>query len=124
MEFRDVLPPRCPPEEAQEITAETELFRLVKNDPPTAADFLSWQTLYPNRSFASNPCQACGLSVLRTHYDCVAYLKLPNLRGSRICRIRLARGHGRLQQTGKLPHHTWWPHRAFNHAASCEVIAA
>ena len=39
--FRDDLPSGCPPVGAREVTSEESVFRLVRNNPPTANDFQS-----------------------------------------------------------------------------------
>lgn len=124
MEYRDALPAGCPPDEAEDIAAETEIYRLVWSSPAKEDDFLSQQTLNPNRTFGSAGCMARGLSVRRTQAACEQMLKLPRFAGARVCRVRLLAGHGSIQQTGKAQHYTWWPHRDFNHATCTEVIAA
>ena len=124
MEYRDALPAGCPPDEAEEIAATTDIYRLVRNNPPSADDFLSQQSLNPSRSFGSAGCMARGLSVRRTKSACELMLKLPRFTGASVCLVRLMPGHGRIQQTGKAQHYTWWPHRGFNHATCTQIIAA
>jgi hypothetical protein len=50
--------------------------------------------------------------------------KLPCLRGSRVCAVRLGAGAGRLLQTFRPSHHTWWPFAAFDILGHCEGEAA
>ncbi len=124
MEYRDSLPSGCPPDEAEEIRVATDIFRVVWNSPVKAEDFHSCQTLRPMTNFGTNSCIARGLSVLRSKTACADMLKLPKFQKGYICRIRLNPGDGRIQQTGRARHHTWWPHRMFDHNTSCSVVAA
>ena len=91
-----------------------EVFRLVRNTPPTLDDFRSQRAERPEAIFQVSECQARGLSVLADRSDSERALKLPVLRGRLICRLRLDVGAGRIQQTGRPSHHTWWPLAAFD----------
>lgn len=125
MSYRVPLPEGCPPVAADQITALREVFRLVRHDPPTVDDFRSQRAEKPDQVFAGvTECQARGLSVFAERQDSVKALKLPNLRGSLICRVRLESGAGRIQQTGRPSHHTWWPLAAFDLLAHARVETA
>jgi hypothetical protein len=55
MQFRDHLPPDCPPSDA--ISAVIEVYCLVSGDPPVENDFLSYDThhtWWPNREIDSS----------------------------------------------------------------------
>jgi hypothetical protein len=119
MTFREPLPEGCPPEEAEEIALPREVFRLVRNNPPTLDDFRSQRAEKPNAVFQVTECQARGISVFADRRDSERALKLPVLRGRLICRVRLEAGAGRIQQTGRPSHHTWWPLAAFDIMAHC-----
>jgi hypothetical protein len=123
MDFREPLPAGCPPPESAEITAEQVVFRLVRSLPPTADDFRSHRLIHPVKPFP-NECFARGLSVHTVRRDSELAAKLPTLRGSRICVVRLKAGAGRLQQTFRPSHHTWWPFAAFDILSHCEGEAA
>ena len=98
MSYRDSLPDGCPPDAAEEITASREVFRLVRTNPPTAADFLSQRQEKPDRAFPGvTECQACGLSVFAEKKDAARVLKLPHLRNRRLGRVILSAGAGRIQ---------------------------
>lgn len=109
MSYREPLPEGCPPEEAEEIAESREVFRLVRNNPPRFDDFRSQRAEKPDAVFQVTECQARGLSVFADRRDSERALKLPTLRGRLICRLRLEPGAGRIQQTGRPSHHTWWP---------------
>ncbi len=121
MIYREPLPEGCPPDAADEIAAAREVFRLVRNNPPTPDDFQSQRAEKPEAVFHISECQARGLSVFAQRRDSERALKLPTLRGRLICRLRLEAGAGRIQQTGRPTHHTWWPLAAFDVLAHCGV---
>ena len=121
MSYRELLPEQCPPEAAEEITTPREVFRLVRNNSPTLDDFKSQRAEKPDAIFNVTECQARGLSVFTEHRDSERALKLPRLRGCLICQLQLEAGAGRIQQTGRPSHHTWWPLAEFDILAHCGV---
>ena len=125
MSYREHLPDGCPPDEAEEINTQREVFRLVRNRTPTEEDFRSQRAERPGHTFRGvTECQARGLSVHTDRRDTERALKLPNLRGRFICRLRLEAGAGRIQQTGAPSHHTWWPLADFDILSGCNVEAS
>ena len=124
MNYREELPEGCPPDDAEDIVASREVFRLVRTSPPTEEDFISKRAENPDRDFGNiSECQARGLSVFAERGDSQKALKLPNLRGRLICRVALEAGAGHIQQTGRRSHHTWWPLADFDILAHCVVEA-
>lgn len=124
MSFREPLPPGCPPVESREITSDLVVFRIIRAETAANDDFHSQQFLQPQAKFNVSPCRARGLSVNTTLDHAVSLLKLPKLSGGTVCRIRLRAGTGRIQQTGRWSHHTWWPLASFDILAACEGKAA
>ena len=123
MSYREPLPEGCPPAEAEEVTAAREIFRLVRGNPATERDFRSQRAERPKAVFQVTECQARRLSVFAERRDCEKARMLPALKGRLVCRVKLAPGAGRIQQTGRPSHHTWWPLAAFNILGHCEVLA-
>jgi hypothetical protein len=87
--------------------------RLVKQIPPTAADFLSYAQLYPRRDFGRRKCKSAGVSVYKDFEDVVRCRnRTSGLRHHKIAHIELASEHGLLKHTPEptFPdsHHTWW----------------
>lgn len=118
--YREPLPADCPPDEAERISTARDVYRLVRASPPTEADFLSQRAEKPNRPFwGVTECQARGLSVFAAARDAERQLKLPRLRGRRVCRVRLDAGAGSILQTGRPSHHTWWPLADFDILRRC-----
>jgi hypothetical protein len=82
MPNREELPAQCPPEAAEEIAVEREVFRVVKSDPPTDGDFRSQRAMRPGAIFHGTPeCLARGCSSFGARGDGEKALKLPGLRG-------------------------------------------
>jgi hypothetical protein len=120
MSYREQLPAQCPPDAAEEITVEREVFRVVRTDPPTEDDFRSQRALKPEAVFHGvTECQARGVSVFSDRRDGEKLLKLPRMRGGLLAPVRLTPGAGRIQQTFKPSHHTWWPFADFDILAHC-----
>jgi hypothetical protein len=123
--YRDNLPPGCPPKEATEIAGETVCYRLVQNTPPNEEDFRSQRALLPNQDFRLSECQVRGLSVFMKPADADrAAQRSRNLQGTKVAKVTLGQGAGCIQKTGtkKSSHHTWWPYKAFDILANCEVM--
>lgn len=122
MSYRETLPNECPPATAEEITVARIVFRLVRTFPAANEDFRSQRAENPGQLFNGvTECQACGLSVFADVRDAERATKLPRLRGRSICRLTLDSGAGRIQQTGRPSHHTWWPLAAFDILEHCEA---
>lgn len=121
MKFREKLPENCPPDSAAEIQETGCVFRLVRSLPPTESDFQSQRTENPDRPFSGvSECQACGLSVFLQRSDAEKKLKLPKMRGRKVCRVALGAGAGYIDKTGRASHHTWWPLAKYDILAQCD----
>ena len=120
--YRESLPPDCPPEASEELAHARQVFRLVRTTPPTDCDFRSQRTEKPNRIFRGvSECRVRGLSVFAERIDAEGALRFPTLRGRSICRVQLREGAGRIQQTGRPSHHTWWPFADYDILAHCDA---
>ena len=120
--YRESLPPDCPPETSKEIVHVRYVFRLVRTTTPTDCDFRSQRAENPDRIFCGVPeCRVRGLSVFAEHIDAERALRFPALRGRSIYRVLLREGAGRLQQTGRPSHHTWWPLADYDILAHCDA---
>lgn len=121
--YREELSEGCPPESAEEIIRETICYRLVNNAPPIDDDFRSQRTLEPNRDFSVSECRARGLSIFMRSADATRVAQRSrNLRGAKLAQLILNQGAGYIKQTGNRSHHTWWPYKAFDVLANCEVM--
>ena len=122
MKFREPLPEGCPPVAADEIAETRYVFRLIRSTLPNESDFQSQQVERPDRTFEGvDECRVRGLSVYARLQDAEKRLKMPKMRGRKVCRVRLNAGAGFIQQTGRDSHHTWWPYAAYDILSRCEV---
>jgi hypothetical protein len=120
MGFPKHFPEQCPPDTASDVRGE--LFRFVTHKPPDASDFVSHYSL--GKKFDKGKlCQACGLSVLLTEADVKECLKTsPFFRKKYIARGRVAPEWGKIAQTGKGAHHTWWVTEGKNPEVLFDVV--
>jgi hypothetical protein len=103
------------------MDAEGEFYRIVAQDPLAEQDFQTSQEAgtFLNRS----PCLRCGLSVYRDLLDAMhTRRKYPRL-GTRIARGHLENNHGKVQQTFRPSHHTWWAYDGLSRALLFVVVA-
>ena len=64
MRYREPLPQGCPPDAAEEVSTEWQVFRLVRANPTTDSDFRSQRAERPSYRFRGvTECQVHGLSV-------------------------------------------------------------
>lgn len=119
MEFRDHLPPKCPPSDAN--SRKMEVYYLVDSDQPTEKDFLSFKERRPEKEFDDDilACQSCGLSV---YTDCsgieLAKKVSRSLKKKKLAKGMLSENSGKIKNTPSRntgdTHHTWWPNRDLN----------
>jgi hypothetical protein len=117
MTFPDDWPQGCPPADAAD--ANGEVFRIVKADPLSATDFRSYHEMGIARG---DPVLRCGLSVFRLRSDAEHVSRMfPNL-GKVIARATLRPEHGKVKQTGRPSHTTWWPYVGVDRVSLFEVV--
>ncbi|MDD9810520.1 MAG: hypothetical protein OXU71_02210 [Gammaproteobacteria bacterium] len=121
MKYREELPIDCPPHDAEEVAVDMAVFRLVRDNPPTDEDFRSQRAENPKAKFGVSECQARGLSVFAVLEDARRICKLQRMRDRLICRVQLNIDAGKIKQTGKKSHYTWWPFADFDILANCRV---
>ena len=122
MDYREPLPNGCPPDDSVVINSKQEVFRLVRNRPPTEDDFRSQRAENPVRNFHGiSECQARGLSVHTKLGDSQNTLKLPSMRGRSICRVSLDIGSGAIMKTARGSHQTWWPLASYEILDCCVI---
>lgn len=98
-------PRDCPPADAVDVNMV--VFRAVRQTPCAAADFQT--AVESDRHRGGDPCHRCGISVFQQEADARNTAKLFPTMGTLIARGQLDPPHGKIKQTGKLSHHTWWP---------------
>ena len=65
MQYREPLPPDCPPPSAQGITEQTTRYRLLETTIPRPVDFDSYvrRNGRINRQIRRTPCEQSGVSL-------------------------------------------------------------
>lgn len=124
MIYREPLPEDCPPATATEITEPRIVYRLVRHHPPVDADFRSQRAEHPQLVLKNiTECQARGLSVFADRADAETRTRSGRLLGTMVCEVTISRGAGRIVQTGRSSHHTWWPLADFDILQNSRVVA-
>jgi hypothetical protein len=123
--FPSHYPPLCPPDEAED--ANGTVYRITRNDPPIAEDFLSLNELgrrlrHPT---ASALCRQRGLSVFRNLEDARHHLEAFPALGQYIATGELMPTLGKTlpTPTSERPTHTtWWCYEGVKRQAVFVVI--
>ena len=128
MQYREPLPPDCPPPGASAIMERTVRYRLLETTTPQLVDFDSYVKRKGgvNRRIPRTPCEQSGLSLYATYSAARRELGKGryNKRGRRwqsIGELTLSPGAGKLNPVAAHDCQTWWPSRDFNPAANCEA---
>ena len=127
MQYREELPPDCPPESATEIMEPTTRYRLLKNITVTENDFDS----YAHQRGSANPrleravCEQHGVSLFTSIRKARDLLESPYNRNGRwqaIGVLTLPPGTGKLNRVEPNGHQTWWPSRGFDPKEHCRSV--
>ncbi len=120
MTFPEDWPSGCPAADTPD--ADGEVFRIVKDDPPSAADMRSHHET--GRLPKADPCLRCGLSVFRRVEDAVNQQSLLPRLGKKIAKATLVAPHGKAILTpGQQPTHTtWWAYEGVDRASLFAVV--
>ncbi len=127
MQYREPLPPDCPPPSAQGITEQTVRYRLLESGVPTQEDFDSFvkKRGRPHRRSRRTPCEQNGVSLWQS-LDSVRALLASDLnnnsRWQSIGEFTIPTGAGKLNPIEPNGHQTWWPSKAFDPVENCKVI--
>lgn len=109
----------CPPSDA--ITGPKELFRLVKNDPPTAGDFLTAAQKGIHKD--ANPCIRHAISTHSDERHADKLRKTVNYFSEHlIAKGTIPAEAGAIKRTGGSGHWSWWPSSGSWHSLF-EVVA-
>lgn len=108
-EFMFPLPADCPPGDAR--STRISLYRLVRRDPPTEADFIPQASRNPSIQ-PEGPCDDFAISTLQTLQDAFALKKIFRKRVIAFGQIDETDGVILEDPTEDCPSHTnWWPYR-------------
>ena len=119
--FATDCPEGCPPADA--VDANGDFFRLAHANPPSSEDYKTYAELgiFPDR----DRCLRCGLSVFSNAKGAVSLYQYMMKRhpgavdlGKYVARLGLHPTDGKVKQTNRPPHHTWWMHEGTDRAAT------
>lgn len=118
--WAEPLPNDCPPKIARDTKGEA-LFRLVRNNPPQAADY--WSAFKLGR-ILTPPCKAKALSAWRTRESARALLRTPTRRnkGYRVAVVTFPLGGGCYTETPATGHVSVWHCGAVDLTQHSQVI--
>ena len=127
MQYREPLPPDCPPTSAQEITEQTVRYRLLETTTPRAEDFDSYvkRNGQINMRTRRTPCEQNGVSLFASAETAQNMMKSHLNRNQRwlaIGELSILAGAGKLNPIEPNGHQTWWPSQAFDPVANCKVM--
>ena len=127
MQYRETLPPDCPPANAYSITEPTVRYRLLETTIPRPEDFDSFvkRNGHVIQHSRSTPCEQKGVSLCVSQDVAQAMLTGPlnsNCRWQSIGELTISSGAGKLNPVGKRGHQTWWPSLNFDPVSNCKVI--
>lgn len=120
MWFED-LPVECPPNAATEVVVPETFYRLAQSPIITDEDFWSHRKLWPNKVFKTTECITRAVSIHKNIEDCQKLKMLSAHKDKVIVSIVLSEGSGRVQQTFKPSHHSWWRKSTFNPVAAATI---
>ena len=127
MQYREPLPPDCPPPSAQDITEQTVRYRLLETTTPRPEDFDSYvrRNGQINRRTHRTPCEQNGVSLFAS-LKAARSLMASNL--NKDCRwqatgeLTIPAGAGKLNPVEPDGHQTWWPSKEFDPVEKCKVM--
>ena len=113
------LPQNCPLAGASEKAGDA--YRVVKTDPPTRDDLLTYQELglLPK----ANACKRASVSLFSSYERAKHRLELSPHLGTHIAIASLTPGHGQLSDTNPASGHIdWWPYADMRRPSDFQVV--
>jgi hypothetical protein len=115
MNQSSLLPDGCPPEDAK--PASGLMYRCAEQDPPSAADFLSWRELNPGKNCptGTTECHACSISLFGSMDGIKQVInRVPRLQKMKIAQGELNSNLGVMENASSknkknTSHCDWWP---------------
>jgi hypothetical protein len=112
------LPEGCPTEAVNEFEGVAN--RVVKTDPPTHSDLLTY--LEMNSTPTADPCKRGAISLFAALDQAQHRLDISPYLGKYVASIRLTTSHGRCTSPNKFGHMSWWPYLNMRNASDLKVI--
>lgn len=120
IQYREGLPPACPPIDA--VDADGSVFwRLFPKDPITSNDFDSQYHKDNNRKFPDD-CEARAVSLFTTKEKCEDIRKFRRMSHLKyVASVEISPGSGKYK-VAKSGHVNWWIYQKFDPLASCSAL--
>lgn len=118
MPFDLVLPAGCPTADVEAF--EGVAFRLVRTDPPTDADLLTYLEL--NLARTADACKRGSVSLFATREQAQHLLEMRPYVGKFVASITLTPAHGRVGRPSGSGHMDWWPYQGMRRVADLTVV--
>lgn len=118
MVFDLELPAGCPKADAYEFEGIT--YRVVRTDPPTREDLLTYLEL--NLIPTADTCKRGSISLFSTLDKAQHRLEISPHLGNFVASISLTSAHGRVGQVSSSGHIDWWPYLGMRSPTDLKVI--
>ena len=104
------------------IDRPRSFFRMVRNAPPTGADFRSQRQEQPAAALRNvSECHARGVSLFGARRDVEYWLRKRKFAGYAAAVVLLDAGMGSVMKSGSRSHFTWRPAAGLDYAEICSV---
>jgi hypothetical protein len=113
------LPVGCPKAGVSEY--EGDAYRVVKTDPPTNEDLLTYLEL--NILPKADTCKRGSVSLFSTLDQAQHRLEISPHLGSFVASISLTTAHGRVGEPSSSGHIDWWPYAGMRKPTDLKVIS-
>lgn len=118
MTFDLELPAGCPKADVDEF--EGTAYRVVRNDPPTGEDLLTYLELGLLQN--ADPCKRGSISLFSTRDQAQHRLEISPHLGNFVASVSLTTAHGRVGKPSSSGHIDWWPYVGMRNPADFKVV--
>jgi hypothetical protein len=116
--FDLMLPEGCPKAVVEEF--EGTAYRVVRTDPPTSDDLLTYLELELLQT--ADTCRRASISLFLTLDQARHRLEISPHLGCFIASVSLTTAHGRVSTPSKLGHIDWWPYAGMRNPVDLQVV--
>jgi hypothetical protein len=112
------LPAECPKADVGEF--EGTAYRVVRTDPPTDADMLTYLEL--NLLPTADTCKRGSISLFSTLDQAQHRLDISPHLGEFVASVSLTTAHGRVSKPSNSGHIDWWPYVGMRSPVNLKVV--
>lgn len=118
MAFDLALPAGCPKADSEEF--EGTAYRVVRADPPTREDLLTYLEL--NLLPTADDCKRGSVSLFSTLDQAQHRLEMSPHLGNFVASVSLTATHGKVGKPSSSGHMDWWPYQGMRNPADFKVV--